>query len=204
MRDVGESSVLLETSSAEAALALYLEIEAMADPAVIDAIPGARSVLVSFRRPPSPPQREHLAALESAPPGDVPPSGVSTHEIPVRYDGEDLASVAEATGLTIRELIVAHASTDYRVAFVGFQPGFGYLAGLPPALHLPRRATPRARIPAGSVAIAGEWAGIYPAPSPGGWHLLGTTDARLFDPSASPPSRLAPGDTVRFVAREAA
>jgi len=122
------------------------------------------------------------------------------HEIPLCYDGPDLEMVAAATGLTTGQVISLHSGADYTVAMVGFAPGFPYLTGLPKPLWLPRLATPRNRVAAGSVAIAGEQAGIYPCASPGGWRVLGHTDACLFDASRdSLPALLAPGDRVRFV-----
>jgi len=121
-------------------------------------------------------------------------------EIPVFYDGEDLSEVARRTGLETDELIARHSGRDYRVWLLGFAPGFPYLGVLEEALHLPRRDTPRPRIAAGSVAIAGAQTGIYPSESAGGWHILGRTPAPLFDPEAADPFLLRPGDTVRFVA----
>lgn len=122
-------------------------------------------------------------------------------EIPVCYGGDagiDLESAAGACGISVEALIQAHAGARYRVAMLGFAPGFAYLLGLPPQLHLPRRAAPRLRVPAGSVAIGGAQSGIYPSALPGGWHLIGRTPLRLFDAAATPPSLLAPGDEVRF------
>jgi KipI family sensor histidine kinase inhibitor len=119
----------------------------------------------------------------------------------VRYGGEhgpDLIAVAAHAGLSEAEVVALHAGAAYRVAFVGFQPGFAYLSGLPEALHMPRRAEPRTRVPPGSVAIGGAQTGVYPAASPGGWQLIGQTDQRLFDPAADEPSWLQPGDVVRF------
>lgn len=123
-------------------------------------------------------------------------------EIPVRYggaDGPDLATVAELTGLTASQVIELHAATPLRVLFLGFAPGFGYLGPLPSALVVPRRAAPRTRVAAGSVAIAGPHAAVYPVDSPGGWHLLGRTSMALWDPLRTPPATLRPGDRVRFV-----
>jgi KipI family sensor histidine kinase inhibitor len=125
-------------------------------------------------------------------------------EIPVVYDGEDLSEVARLTGLDEREVIARHSGRDYRVWLLGFAPGFPYLGVLDEALHLPRRATPRPRIASGSVAIAGGQTGIYPSESAGGWHILGRTSRKLFDPQGKEPFLLRPGDTVRFVAAEAA
>jgi KipI family sensor histidine kinase inhibitor len=122
--------------------------------------------------------------------------------IPVVYggaDGPDLAEVARHAGMTADEVVAAHSGAAYDVFFLGFQPGFAYLGGLPPALATPRRDTPRVRVPAGSVGIGGAQTGIYPAASPGGWNLIGRTAVTLFDPHADAPALLAPGDRVRFV-----
>ena len=122
-------------------------------------------------------------------------------EIPVCYDDAfalDLADVAEHANLEPAEVIALHCSAEYRVATVGFTPGFPYLSGLPPQLATPRRATPRAAVPAGSVAIGGNQAGIYPMSSPGGWHVIGRTPMKLFDVTSEPPALLRAGDRVRF------
>lgn len=123
------------------------------------------------------------------------------HVIRVRYGGDggpDLAAVAAETGLEPDDVIALHAGTLYEVLFIGFAPGFAYLGELPGGLVVPRLATPRVRVPAGSIAIAGAMTAVYPHASSGGWRLLGTTDARLFDQASEPPSRLRPGDRVRF------
>ena len=122
-------------------------------------------------------------------------------EIPVRYVGPDLDDVAAATGLTTNEVVRRHSATVYTAAFSGFAPGFTYLVGLHPSLHLPRRSTPRSRVLAGSVAIGAEFAGVYPTASPGGWHLLGSTDAVLWDLGRRVPALVPPGCRVRFVDR---
>ena len=124
------------------------------------------------------------------------------HEIPVRYggvDGPDLEDVAARLGRSPESVVALHAGTTYRVFMLGFAPGFAYLGTLPPELSLPRRAEPRVSVPAGSVAIAARQTAVYPVTTPGGWHLIGGTDERLWDPAADPPSRLSPGDRVRFV-----
>jgi len=128
------------------------------------------------------------------------PAAAVTVELRVRYDGADLTAVAKATGLSVQEVIRRHSDVTYEAAFTGFAPGFAYLAGLDPALHLPRRKTPRPSVPAGSLAIADVYTAVYPQPSPGGWHLLGSTAAVMFDASRSSPSLLRPGSYVRFVA----
>lgn len=122
------------------------------------------------------------------------------HEIPVWYAGADLADVARACGLSIERVIELHSGTEYRVGAIGFAPGFAYLGELPEALALPRRATPRTAVPAGSLAIAERQTAVYPQASPGGWHLLGLCPWRLFDAGRTPPCPLVLGDRVRFVA----
>ncbi|WIG55610.1 MAG: Allophanate hydrolase 2 subunit 1 [Rhodanobacteraceae bacterium] len=126
--------------------------------------------------------------------------------IPVCYGGDcgpDIDAIAEHAGLVRDEVIARHAAAEYTVAMLGFAPGFPYLLGLDAALHVPRRATPRTRVPAGSVAIGGAQTGIYPCELPGGWHLIGRTPLALFDPRRDPPCLLAPGDRVRFRAIDA-
>ena len=143
------------------------------------------------------------SALAQSSPGE---SGRSVPErevidIPVCYDGAfalDLADVAAHAGLAPAEVIALHCGAEYRVATVGFTPGFPYLSGLPPQLTTPRRASPRAAVPAGSVAIGGSQAGIYSMRSPGGWHVIGRTPAKLFDPTSDTPAALRAGDRVRF------
>ncbi|WDZ86112.1 5-oxoprolinase subunit B family protein [Micromonospora cathayae] len=125
---------------------------------------------------------------------------VRTVEVPVRYDGEDLPVVADHWGVNVAEVVRRLTETAFRVAFCGFAPGFGYLTGLPEQWAVPRLATPRTRVPAGSVALAGRYAGIYPTASPGGWLLVGRTDLPMFDPHADPPATLSPGMQVRLVA----
>jgi allophanate hydrolase subunit 1 len=165
-----------------------------------EATVGARTCLLAFDGP-APDASAVRAALSGAGAGlaVVQPR---EHRIPVRYHGPDLAEVAAASGLSELEAAACHTGSAYRVAFLGFAPGFAYLEGLPEVLRLPRRAVPRVRVPAGSVAIADVYSAVYPAPSPGGWHLLGTTAVRLFDAGLHPPSLLAPGDVVRFEALE--
>jgi KipI family sensor histidine kinase inhibitor len=144
--------------------------------------------------------REVLGGVVEAP-GRAEDSGPFV-EIPVRYggdDGPDLAEVAERVGKSEAEVIALHCGTIYRVYMLGFSPGFGYLGALPAELAVPRRAEPRVRVPAGSVAIAERQTAVYPSATAGGWHLIGLTELPMWDPAADPPSRLAPGQRVRFV-----
>lgn len=120
-------------------------------------------------------------------------------EIPVRYDGRDLAEVADRTGLSVAEVAERHSSRSYRAYMSGFLPGFAYLGDLDSSLILPRRSTPRIRVPAGSVAIAGAQTAVYPLETPGGWHLIGSTSAAMFDATRAQPALVRPGDMVRFV-----
>ncbi|MEV7163748.1 allophanate hydrolase subunit 1 [Streptomyces microflavus] len=125
-------------------------------------------------------------------------------EIPVVYDGPDLDEVAALWGVGADEVPALHSRTAFRVAFCGFAPGFGYLTGLPERLHVPRRTTPRTKVPAGALALAGPYTGVYPRPSPGGWQLIGrmVDPAALWDPAREPAALLGPGTRVRFVAAE--
>lgn len=205
---VGESAYLLELGRSGDVLAACATLDAWREPAIAELVPGATTLLVVLANDEQACalDAERLAAVERAVRGGGatdPARGAALrrHEVAVRYDGADLAEVAARAGLAVPDLVARHAAIDYRVAFVGFQPGFAYLDGLPAELHAPRRTTPRPRVPAGSVAIGGEWTGIYPLASPGGWNLLGTTDVTLFDPRRTPPALLEPGDVVRFVPR---
>ncbi|MBT0994158.1 carboxyltransferase domain-containing protein [Cellulomonas sp. DKR-3] len=120
--------------------------------------------------------------------------------LPVTYDGPDLHDVADATGLSVEDVVARHLAPTYTVAFGGFMPGFAYLVGLDPALVVPRRTSPRERVPAGSVAVADRFTAVYPAATPGGWRLLGTSRTTLFDVARAEPALLTPGTRVRFEA----
>ena len=157
-----------------------------------DVVPAATSVLFDGC---DPDQVRSLVARWR--PGSV-PAAQARVEIPVVYDGADLELVAQRWGTDVPGVVARHTSLELVSAFCGFAPGFAYLAGLPTELHVPRLATPRPRVPAGSVAIAGEWCGIYPTASPGGWLLLGRTEVTLWDAGSEPPALLAPGTRVRF------
>jgi KipI family sensor histidine kinase inhibitor len=153
-------------------------------------------VLVLLDRPPT--ELDVAALRRLAPePVDDDPTGRLV-ELPVVFDGPDLPDVARLTGRAVPALVAALTGVELTVAFGGFAPGFGYLTGLPEDLHVPRRETPRTRVPAGSVGLAGPYAGAYPRASPGGWQLVGRTDAVLFDVDRDPPALLVPGARVRF------
>jgi KipI family sensor histidine kinase inhibitor len=142
-----------------------------------------------------------IAQIIASPPGVAIESSQRApreHVMPVVYDGPDLEEVARRTGLDASDVILRHSDRWYDVYLIGFVPGWGYLGALDPMLVLPRRAEPRTRVPAGSVAIAGAQTGVYPLVTPGGWHLIGRTSVVLFDPTADRPALLAPGDRVRF------
>ncbi|HEX4439911.1 MAG TPA: carboxyltransferase domain-containing protein [Thermoanaerobaculia bacterium] len=164
-----------------------------------DAIPAARTLLLSF----DPLRLSHDAVRAAASRArlDAPAGAPArTLELPAAFDGDDLDDVATAAGLSAGELVAAYTAAEYRVAFLGFSPGFPYMTGLPEKLRTPRLPTPRLRVPAGSVAIGGGWTGVYPSATPGGWRLIGRSATRIFDPRRSPPALFAAGDRVRFVA----
>jgi len=164
---------------------------------IIDAVPGARTVLIEYDRASWSPDALQSALHDAA---DQVVHDAREVEILVRYDGPDLQEVAQLTDLTTDEVIRRHLEARYTVAFCGFAPGFAYLSGLDQSLFVPRRDAPRTSVPAGAVAIAGEFSAIYPRSSPGGWRLLGHTDARLWDVERDPPALLTPGMIVRLVA----
>ena len=206
---MGGAALLVEVADTDAALALRAHLAPMVEraagvwEAVDHLVAGARTVLVVLRDPGrrSDVGRECLdeatrLTVAVAPPADAAELVI---EVLVRYDGPDLDEVAHLTGLTRDEVVRAHTGTTWRVGFGGFAPGFAYLVDGDPRLHVPRRGEPRTRVPAGSVALAGDFSGIYPQDSPGGWQLIGTTDAVLWDVDRDPPALLAPGTSVRFV-----
>jgi KipI family sensor histidine kinase inhibitor len=208
VRAAGDAALLLDTGPPMAtdqdgngAAAVAAVIRSADLPGVTDVVPGAVTVLVSFE-PGSWAMADlahrlsALAATAAAAPREVAPAPAT---IDVCYDGPDLADVAALTGLTVPEVIARHQAGQYRVGWLGFAPGFGYLTGLDPVLAtVPRLDSPRQRVPAGSVAIAGGFAAVYPAASPGGWRLLGRSAAPLWDPDRDPPSLLTPGMRVQF------
>jgi KipI family sensor histidine kinase inhibitor len=191
---VGDRALLVECPD-EDPTGVAAGVRAAALSGVVDVVPAAATVLVTVDRP----DRlsgltRHVLEVEAGPvTGAAEPVVLS-----VRYDGPDLEAVAAAVGLTPDQVVERHRQGSYRVAFCGFAPGFAYLEGLDPVLHLPRRSEPRTRVPAGSLAIAGPYTAVYPRATPGGWHLLGISAEVLWDPGSVPPTPLLPGTPVRF------
>lgn len=200
--DYGDRALLLEFGSTAEVLVWTDAVREAGLPGVIDIVPASRTVLVKVDGPRyQAPTRQRLAALrvdrgavaESANPPDR-----ADAVIDVVYDGADLDDVARLTGLTAEQVVAAHTGTWWRVGFGGFAPGFAYLVGGDERLHVPRRAEPRTKVPAGSVGLAGEYSGVYPRESPGGWQLIGHTDATLWDVDRENPALLTPGMWVEF------
>ena len=193
----GSDALLVELDDLETTLTFFDRLRAAPPEGVKELVPAARTVMIRFD--PLVTNRPTIAAfvaridlsLRSARQGE-------TFDIPLTYDGEDLGEVAEFLGWSVEELIRRHTEATYTVAFTGFAPGFAYMTCDDAAFDVPRRKTPRVRIPAGSVAIAGKFGGIYPTDSPGGWQLLGTTPLRMWDTARARAALLAPGDRVRF------
>ncbi|MEU0530062.1 5-oxoprolinase subunit B family protein [Amycolatopsis tolypomycina] len=191
-RRCGEDAALLDCDSLDQMRAAHATVLAARPPGVVDLVPGARSLLVVGG------VAAVRALLEAADLAHPPVDEPREVTLDVRYDGEDLALIAADAGVSPDTVVAMHTEAVYTVAFTGFAPGFGYLTGLPAPLRQPRLESPRTRVPAGSVGLAGEFTGVYPRESPGGWRLLGHTSATLFDPRADPPALFAPGDRVRF------
>ena len=195
----GDGAILVELDGLGQVLDLNRELGSARPDGVIDVIPAARTILVQFDTEVVTRQQISRWLLGTTAHHIDTPDQPSTVTVSVRYDGADLAEVAEMSGLAPEQIIALHIGAEYTVAFCGFAPGFAYLVGSPTALHVSRRSTPRTRVPAGSVGLAGEFTGIYPASAPGGWQLIGTTDLAVFDLNRDPPALLAPGTRVRFV-----
>lgn len=195
---VRDDALLLELDDLDQTLALFDALSRDPLPGTGELIPGARTILVFYRPSALTPAQiltwaagrdlSHRAQGESR-----------LIEIPVRYDGEDLGEVAHLLHVEPHEVVAMHTGSDYLVGFTGFAPGFAYLSGGHPALDVPRRSSPRTRIPAGTVALAGTFSGVYPRESPGGWQLIGTTDVPMWDLRRQRPALLQPGDRVRFI-----
>ncbi|MBE5462292.1 5-oxoprolinase subunit B family protein [Mycobacteroides abscessus] len=198
VRDHGDRALLLECTSVHEVLAWTSALNADPIEGVTDIVPASRTVLLKLNGPADQPMVRHRLTQRTAPPGSLDNTTSPPVTIPVRYDGLDLEEVAEHTGLGVDGVITAHTGRVWTVGFCGFAPGFAYLVGGDPRLAIPRRADPRTKVPAGSVALAGEFSGIYPRESPGGWQLIGTTDTVIWDLDRNPPALLTPGARVQF------
>lgn len=201
---MGERAILVEVAALAEVLALHAHLRASAPAGVTDLVPAARTVLVQID-PATLSLAQARAWIEqtareggTADAAGVPGAVARTHQIDVRYDGPDLDELADVTGLGRGALIARHMSARWTVAFTGFAPGFGYLVSGDWPFDIARRASPRTAVPAGAVGFAAEFCGVYPRETPGGWQLIGTTTATLFDRHAADPALLAPGDTVQF------
>jgi KipI family sensor histidine kinase inhibitor len=190
----GEHALLAEVDDPHTVPALRAALAQLDD--VVDAVAGACTVLAILRPGAEQAVRAALDSGEFA--GWEAANSPECVVVPVVYDGADLDDVGRRTGLAPAEVIALHSGGRYVVRFCGFSPGFAYLDGLDERLHLPRRSEPRTAVPAGSVGIAGEFTGIYPRRSPGGWQLLGSTDLALWDVARKEPALLVPGTRVRF------
>jgi KipI family sensor histidine kinase inhibitor len=193
----GDRALLVEVEDLAAVAAVRSALEQRPLPGQQELVPGARTVLVLLERPPGDVDIAALRRLRTAAAAAQEPGPLV--EVPVVFDGPDLPEVAALAGRSPEGLVDELAGLELSVAFGGFAPGFAYLTGLPGHLHVPRRATPRTRVPAGAVGLAGPFAGIYPTASPGGWQLVGRTDAVLFDVDREPPALLRPGVRVRLL-----
>lgn len=190
----GPSAALVECDGSDEVHRLAAEVRRRAPVDVREVVPGALTVLLEGPGALAAARDARTWTLPATAPGEA-----ADVTLPVRWEGADLPEVAQSAGRPQDEVVGALESATLVVAFCGFAPGFAYLTGLPGWLHLPRLETPRTVVPAGSVALAGEYAGVYPRASPGGWRLVGRTDASLWDVDRNPPALLTPGTRVRFV-----
>ncbi len=190
----GDHALLVELDDLDQVLAYYTALTSDPPSDVVDIVPAARTILVTTAG--------SLDAMSRTLRSVTPTPGTRATgdliEIPVTYDGEDLQDVADLLGCTSAEVVERHTGEDWTVAFCGFAPGFGYLTGLS-SWDIPRRQSPRTRVPTGAVALAGEFSGVYPRESPGGWQLIGRTDVQIFDQERDPAALFHPGHRVRFV-----
>ncbi len=201
VRDYGDCALLLECADTAEVLAWTSTLRQAELPGVLDIVPASRTVLLKLSGPRyQAPTRQRLSKLQIRPSdiAAVPPDGRADAVIDVIYDGPDLVEVGRLTGLDSVGVIAAHTGALWRVGFGGFAPGFAYLVGGDPRLRVPRRTEPRTSVPAGAVGLAGEFSGIYPRESPGGWQLIGRTDAVLWDIERPEPALLRPGMWIRF------
>jgi KipI family sensor histidine kinase inhibitor len=194
----GDRALLAEVADAGERRRLDATLRRHPLPGSVEHVPGARTVLVVARAPNDLPSLA-AALRELVLDPDEAPDGSDDLVVEVRYDGPDLQDVATSVGISPDDVVERHTTQLWTVEFAGFAPGFGYLTGAEGGLDVPRRASPRTRIPAGSVGLAGPYSGIYPRASPGGWQLIGRSDAPLWDADRDPPALLTPGRRVRFV-----
>lgn len=198
IRRAGDRAILVELSSLDAVLSLQAQLTAHPRPGQIDVIAAASTVLVTADSPQAVQAlAAHVRGLDLEAPADTESALVT---IDVVYDGEDLDEVASLTGLGREGVVAAHAGQLWTAAFAGFAPGFAYLSGENPSLEVPRRRSPRTAVPAGAVALGGSYSAVYPRQSPGGWQLIGRTEAAMWDLDRENPALIRPGDTVRFKA----
>ncbi|WP_327638309.1 allophanate hydrolase subunit 1 [Kribbella sp. NBC_00482] len=190
----GDRALLVELDDLDEVLGYYTALTADPPADVVDVVPAARTVLVTTSG--------NLDVLSRALRAVTPLAGAQASgdliEIPVVYDGEDLSDVAELLGCSAAEVVERHTADEWTVAFCGFAPGFGYLTSAG-SWDIPRRESPRTKVPTGAVALAGEFSGVYPRESPGGWQLIGRTSVRIFDSHRDPAALFYPGRRVRFV-----
>jgi KipI family sensor histidine kinase inhibitor len=206
IHDYGDRALLLEFGSTAEVLAWADALREAELLGVLDIVPASRTVLIKLAGPRyQAPTRQRLGKLrvtaEALAEVATPHGGRADVEIDVVYDGADLDEVARLTGMTTDQVIATHTGTLWQVGFGGFAPGFAYLVGgidVAERLNVPRQSEPRTRVPAGSVALAGEFSGVYPRESPGGWQLIGRTEAELWDVDRDPPALLRPGMWVQF------
>ena len=195
---VTHNVLLVELADLDQTLALLASLQRHRPHGVEELVPAARTILVSFR----PSATSAAALVQQIAQRDLSQRAERSStlvEIPVHYNGEDLAEVAQILGITADEVVQRHTGSEYTVAFTGFAPGFAYLSGGHPSRNVPRRSTPRTRLPAGSVGLAGTFSGVYPQASPGGWQIIGTTPVAMWDITRAQPALLQPGYRVRFV-----
>jgi KipI family sensor histidine kinase inhibitor len=197
-RPSGTAALLVELDDLDEVLAYYAALVEEPPNGVLDIVPAARTILLSFD-----PVAAEISGVEQAVRRVTPKHGERAQgdllELPVTYDGEDLADVASLLSCDVEEVVRRHTSEEWTVAFCGFAPGFGYLTSTEGTWKVPRRSTPRTRVPAGSGALAGEFSGVYPRESPGGWQLIGRTPVPVFDLERDPAALLRPNTRVRFV-----
>jgi KipI family sensor histidine kinase inhibitor len=203
VHDYGDQALLLDFNSTAEVLAWCDALRDADLLGVLDIVPASRTVLLKLAGPryraATRARLDKLRVKQAAVDAGTAPTDLRADvTIDVVYDGADLDEVARVTGLSPDEVVAAHTAAPMRVAFGGFAPGFGYLVGGDERLHVPRRAEPRTRVPVGSVGLAGEFSGVYPRESPGGWQLIGHTDAVLWDVERDPPALLTPGLWVQF------